>query len=96
MNKDTLRAEEIIADKRFKYLGSSIVLIDIVDSIKSGDRLININQLDKNLTRFKEYVAKYNKPCEIDEVVGMIERIEKMIKEAIGDDRTERSANEAS
>lgn len=40
------QAQNIIADDSFKYGGNSLDIIEIVNAIKSGYRLIDLNSFD--------------------------------------------------
>ena len=53
------QTQNIIADKSFKYLGNSNEMIDIVNAVKSGKRLIDVESL-------KEQIREYWETCDND------------------------------
>ena len=50
------QVQNIIADKSFRYKGNSMEVIDIVNAIKQGKRLIDVESL-------KEQINDYYKDC---------------------------------
>ena len=53
------QVQNIIADKSFKYKGNSMEVIDIVNAIKQGKRLIDVESL-------KEQIKEYWETCDND------------------------------
>ena len=74
------QTQNVIADDSFVYMGNSLEIIDIVNAIKSGKRLIDIEGLKEEINDYwqtcdndakQERCIKCNKTL-FSEIIGMI------------------------
>ena len=79
-SKERVQAQNIIADEKFKYFGTSVVMIDVVNAIKSGFRLFNHVKFEKEMARLKGFLEDWQADSSPEEVYRLVETIEEIVR----------------
>ena len=80
MEEEIKSAQRIIADNGFKYLGNSVLIIDVVNAIKRGYRLFNESKFDNEISRLKDFIMDWRADSTPEEVYRLVEAIEEIVK----------------